>query len=101
MTEHALVQQILVEFGSRPDLRIWRSNSGAAVSRTGAMVRFGVPGQADISGIQVGGRRIEIECKTPTGQQSEAQKNWQRMIERFGGIYILARSTDDVRRWFP
>lgn len=98
MTERDLVQSILVEFGARTDLRIWRQNTGCAIGRAG-LIRFGLPGMADISGIQFGtGRRIEIECKTATGRQSDAQRKWQAMIENAGGIYILARSVDDVRR---
>ena len=59
-------------------------------------MRFGVPGQADISGILSDGRRLEIECKTSTGRQSAKQRAWQRMIEKYGGVYILARSVEDV-----
>jgi hypothetical protein len=97
------MQSILIEFGSRPDLRIWRSNSGAAIWRgkngsSGGLVRFGVPGQADISGImRPSGRRIEIEVKTLTGKQSKEQQAWQKMIEWAGGLYILARRIEDVR----
>ena len=98
MTETDLVNSILLEFGARPDLRIWRQNTGAARTSRGALVRFGIPGQADISGILSGGRRIEIECKTKTGRQTKEQKAWQAMIERFGGLYVLARSVEDVRR---
>lgn len=98
MTETDLVNDILLEFGARPDLRIWRQNTGAARTSRGALVRFGIPGQADISGILSNGRRIEIECKSPHGRQTQEQRSWQAMIERFGGLYVLARSVDDVRR---
>ena len=112
--ESHLVADILNTFGKRPDLRLWRQNTGAARDKTGRLIRFGVPGAADISGIwrreieehqgdgwdpawTPYGIRIEIECKSPTGTQTEAQRNWQRMIESMGGVYILARSLDDVR----
>lgn len=99
MSESALVQSILATFGARPDLRIWRANVLVARDASGRVVRAGVKGQADISGVLAPhGRRIEIECKTPTGRQSEDQRAWQAMIERHGGLYILARSVDDVRR---
>lgn len=98
MSEAGLIHDILVEFGSRPDLRMWRANVGVARTRTGQFVKFGVPGQADISGILwPHGRRLEIETKSATGRQREAQRAWQAMIERMGGLYILARSLDDVR----
>lgn len=99
MNERALVQSILIEFGSRPGLRIWRHNVGAARSKAGALVRFGQPGQADIMGIRAPhGQLVAIECKSPTGRQTEDQRKWQRMIEAHGGLYVLARNLEDVRR---
>lgn len=97
MRESHLVSAILREFGSRPGLRLWRQNTGAARTPTGQVVRFGVPGQADISGITNTGRRIEIETKAGRGRLSEAQQNWRAMIEKFGGLYILARTLADVQ----
>lgn len=98
MSESDLVQAILLEFGSRPDLRIWRANVLVAQDKNGRVIRAGIKGQADISGImRPSGRRIEIECKSPHGRQSEEQRRWQRMIEWAGGLYILARRIEDVR----
>lgn len=97
MPESDLIADILIAFGSSPRIRLWRQNTGVATSRTGAFVRFGIPGQADISGIGPGGRRIEIECKSLTGRQTDAQRKWGEMITRLGGIYVLARSVGDVR----
>ena len=97
MTEKQIQNAILREFGTRPDMRLWRQNTGAA--RVGRrFIRFGVPGQADLTGILPGGRRLEIEVKSDTGRQTDDQRNFQNMIERFGGLYVLARSVDDVRR---
>lgn len=93
--EHFIQNAILREFGTRADMRIWRANCGAATFQ-GQRVSFGVPGQADLSGILNDGRRVEIEVKSTVGRQSAAQKSYQAMIERFGGVYILARSVDDV-----
>jgi hypothetical protein len=59
-------------------------------------VRFGVPGQADIHGILPGGLFLAIEVKSPTGQQSAEQRAYQAMVEKFGGVYVLARSVGDV-----
>ncbi len=42
------------------------------------------------------GRTLYIEVKTPTGKQSDWQKAFQHEIELHGGIYILARSVDDI-----
>lgn len=98
VTEADLVAAILLEFGARSDLRLWRANVLVAQDRNGRVVRAGIKGQADISGImRPSGRRIEIECKSPTGRQSKEQIQWQRMIEWAGGLYILARRIEDVR----
>lgn len=97
MTEADLVASILLKFGSHPDVRIWRANVLVAKDARGRVVRAGITGQADISGL-LGptGRRIEIECKSPHGRQSDEQRRWQAMIEDRGGLYVLARSTADV-----
>jgi hypothetical protein len=89
-----LVYEILRAWGASSLLRIWRSNTGVA-KMGDRSVRFGVPGQGDISGLLLNGRRLEIECKTAKGTQSDEQKAFQRMIEAFGGLYVLARSLED------
>ena len=95
MTEKQIQNSILREFGTKPWLRIWRANVGVArINRR--VVRFGIPGQADLTGILYDGRRIEIEIKSATGHQTQDQKNFQAIIERFNGVYILARSITDV-----
>lgn len=95
--EKQIQNAILRTFGTRRDMRLWRANVGAA--RFGRhVVRFGVPGQADLTGILPGGIRLEIEVKAPNGRQSREQQAFQRMIERFGGVYVLARSVEDVWR---
>lgn len=98
MTPESRIQQsILREFATRRDLRLWRANAG--VARIGTRrIAFGIKGQADLTGILPDGKRLEIEVKTQTGKQRPEQANYQAMIERFGGVYILARSVDDVYR---
>lgn len=96
-SEAQIQQEILLYLGTRTDLRAWRSNAGAAIGQRG-LIRFGLQGQADISGLMLPeGRRIEIEVKTDRGRQSEQQRKFQRMIEKHGGLYVVARSVEDVR----
>lgn len=97
MTEHQIQNAILRAFGTRPELRLWRANVGAALIGR-RIVRFGLPGQADLTGILPDGRRLEIEVKAPGGSQTPRQVAFQSMIEKFHGVYILARSTHDVRQ---
>ncbi|MEW6252368.1 MAG: VRR-NUC domain-containing protein [Planctomycetota bacterium] len=97
MTEKALQNAILRAFGTLPALRLWRANVG--VARLGRrVVRFGIPGQGDLTGILPDGRRLEIEVKAAAGRQTSAQRSFQEMIERFHGVYILAKSVEDVRQ---
>ena len=88
--------EILRAFGTLPWLRLWRANVGAA--RVGnRLIRFGIPGQADLTGLLSDGRRLEIEVKSVRGRQTPEQEAFGRIIERFNGIYVLARCPDDVR----
>jgi hypothetical protein len=80
---------------------VWRQNTGAArlPGKNGAqqLVRFGVPGQADISGLFHGsGRRLEIEVKAPGGRQSASQKRFERVVRSCGGVYLLVDNTEDA-----
>ena len=66
----------------------------------GQFVRFGAPGMPDILARGTTGAVIWIEVKSPTGRQSEDQRKWQEDMERFGDIYIVARSVEDVMALF-
>lgn len=102
--EKYIQNEILRTFGTNPKIRLWRANVGAStfLGPNGKQrVQFGVPGQADLTGIiphpETGhGVRLEIEVKSAVGRQRPEQANYQKMIEKFGGVYILARSVEDV-----
>jgi len=100
-SESAIQRDILAYLATRPDIAAWRNNTGTARSAT-RFVRFGVKGQADISGlIAPNGRRLEIEVKTDAGRQSADQRKYQKMIEKYGGVYVLARSVAAVAGALP
>jgi hypothetical protein len=84
---HARVNQL-------PGVKVWRFNVGAMRDpKSGRVYKFGVPGQADLGGLmEPNGRRLEIELKSRDGRQSTDQKLWQADVERYGGLYILART---------
>ena len=76
-----------------------------AVTDAGAAYRAGsfgadtVPaGWPDITGLLPDGRFIGVECKSPGGRQSPAQTQMEAEIRRRNGIYVLARSIDDVEQ---
>lgn len=92
--EAVLQQLVLARVNQIPGVKVWRFNVGAFRDpKSGRLYKFGVPGQADVGGImEPGGRRLEIELKSRDGRQSADQKLWQADIERYGGLYILART---------
>lgn len=58
-------------------------------------VRFGKKGSPDVLAC-IKGRFVGVECKTGTGRQRTEQVNFAAALSRAGGIYILARSVDEV-----
>lgn len=93
--ETALLQVILAGLWDRWPNGLWYRRNVGAVKTEQRFIRFGLPGMADIGGI-LGGRAVEVEVKAAFGRQTEDQKNWQRAVERAGGIYILGRSLEGV-----
>lgn len=59
----------------------------------------GTNGSADISAT-IKGRSIKIEVKIGKDKQSDAQKEYQKNIEKAGGIYIIASDFDDFMMWY-
>jgi hypothetical protein len=90
-----LVRNLLVALSATKLCMVWRQDTGAAY-RNDRLIRYGLIGSADISGILIGGKRLEIECKTGRAVQTEGQINFQKMIMKMGGIYILARDVISV-----
>jgi hypothetical protein len=89
---------ILKAWGAHPRVRIARVNTGAAmVGNPPRLVRFGVPGTADLCGlIAPSGRLLMVEVKAAKGKQREAQIVMQRVVTAFGGLYVVARSVAEV-----
>ncbi len=94
--EHsALVNEILLTFGSRHNLTLWKNATGA-VKIGERFLRFGMKGSPDILGIGDGGVFIGIEVKTGNARQTPEQKLFEAMVFRRRGVYILARCVEDV-----
>ena len=95
----ALLKAILLEISNdRYGIRAWRNETGLALSPNGHMIRYGLVGSCDILGICRGGRFLGIEVKTGSGRLRKEQEAFRDMIQRFGGLYILARSLEDVKK---
>jgi len=71
----------------------WRCNNLAVPGRS--LPLFAIKGVPDII-LCSEGRFYGIECKAPTGVMSEHQKEFQQRLTQSGGVYILAKSVDEV-----
>ncbi len=76
---------------------IWKNSTGVAVA-DGRHVRYGLKGSPDIIGVIEGGIFLGIEVKTGSATQSPQQKKFQKRFEQLGGLYIVARSTEDIKK---
>jgi len=110
MSETDLQQRIRLALGTRPDVRLFRNNTGTLPDpRTGRPVQFGLArGSADLIGYRtvtitpdMVGQQLAVftslEVKTPTGRIRPEQTNWLHTIKRAGGIAAIVRSVDDAR----
>jgi len=110
MSETDLQQRIRLALGQRPDVRLFRNNTGTLPDpRTGRPVQFGLArGSADLIGYrtititpEMVGQQVAVftslEVKTPTGRIRPEQTNWLHTIKRAGGIAAIVRSVDDAR----
>lgn len=98
MSEAAIQQQIRLALGQRDDVMLIRINVGKFRPLHGDQNRVIVsapPGTPDLLGVW-DGKALAIEVKRTKGQQNYEQKMFQRAWRARGGIYILARSVDDV-----
>lgn len=98
MTGTELIQHALAVLGQRHDIRLWRRNVGAARSKNGRLVRFGLRGEPDIDGILEGGYRLAAEAKGAGDRLRPAQQVFLRMVASMGGCAIEFRSVDELER---
>lgn len=101
MTEAQLQREILLVYGSRPGLRLWRANAGRALVPTanGGLrpIQVNLPGCPDLIGfLAPSGRFVGIEVKAPAGRLRPAQGAFRDALVAAGGVYIVARSLSDV-----
>jgi hypothetical protein len=72
-----------------------RMNSGA-FQIEGRFIKAGFRGCSDILGMLKGGRLIAVECKSSKGKESADQAAFGAAVAKDGGLYIVARSVDDI-----
>ncbi len=98
LSESQIQNAVRLILCANTDFVLWRNNIGTAIYRdddgaVASRVEYGIgnPGGADLIGIWRG-LFAAVETKTPKGRQSEAQRAFQALVERKGGIYALVRS---------
>lgn len=96
MTANQITNKLLIELPKQFRCRVWRHNVGAHMTEGGRFVRFGLPGQPDIMGIIEPGLFLGIEVKAGADRCSDDQVRFQLMIEKYGGIYTVARDVDET-----
>jgi penicillin-binding protein-related factor A (putative recombinase) len=96
MTEAQLTHQIINALNRFPGVMVWRANTGA-IKIDRRFVRFGVPGQADITGVYHG-RRVEIEVKKPgkLSTLTDNQRAFLESIKAHGGVVAVVTSLDEA-----
>jgi hypothetical protein len=106
-TEAQVLAQIL-EAASMLGLDLSRQNTGAGINPSGKMVRFGKPGDSDLSGqIDRGpnaGRRIDVEIKRegfdPAKARGEERARFEKQLARLrrtneqGGIGFFCDNSE-------
>jgi hypothetical protein len=107
--ETKIQNRALLEVGLRPDCMAIRMQSGVfrAMNDPERIVKVGTPGVSDtmvfvatVITAEMVGKTIAVplaaEVKTQKGQQSQAQRDWQRSFEARGGIYRVIRQPGDM-----
>ena len=95
--EKKIQNEIMAALGTNDRLRLWRQNTGVFRALHGEeIIKVGINGAADLSGILYDGRRLEIEVKSATGKTSKEQERWIKMIRNMNGVAIVARSAQDA-----
>lgn len=63
-------------------------------------IRIGVAGEADLLACLPGGGFAAIETKSTKGKQRDAQKRYEAAVLQRSGIYLVARTLEDLEPLF-
>lgn len=76
-----------------------RNNTGLIVLKEengSRAVKMGFRGASDIIACGPDGRFVAIECKTPKGKLTDAQRDFLESVKSRGGHALIVRSTDEL-----
>ena len=96
-TPEGKIQKEILEYLTLERVFHWRQNNLPVFDPriNGYRSHTGMKGVPDIICV-IKGQFVGIEVKTPKGKQSPDQVFFQKRLEANGGVYILAKSLDDV-----
>lgn len=108
--EKVLIHKILLRHSSRPDVRLWRNETGTFQAPDGSYVSCGLcKGSADLIGIAllkrkmyavgespVMGKFVALEVKTAGTATTALQLKFIKLIVEMGGIAGVVENMDDV-----
>lgn len=115
-SEKSIQNEGLVALSGEPESLYYRNNTGQAwqgelipllpgqfikiepkmvVLRNARPISFGLPGSADVQGVQQGSA-VAVEFKTATGRKSDQQRLFAMAWRKAGGLYVLARSPQEA-----
>ena len=94
--EASVLKAVLATLELHPKVAwVARMNSGA-FQVEGRFIKAGFKGCSDILGMLKGGRTLAVECKSSKGKESPDQAAFGAAVAAGGGLYVVARSVDDV-----
>jgi hypothetical protein len=93
--EDQLQDAICAACGSLPGVVLLRQTVGVYYTRSGQLVRVGVPGTPDLL-VLVDGRAVGLELKTPVGRLSPVQVACHAAWERMGTPVRVVRSVEEA-----
>jgi hypothetical protein len=95
---HTALVNVCLEYLTRSGVWARKMNTGSFIAKSGHLVKAAFPGCSDIIGI-LGptGRFFAIEVKTGRGELNDDQVIFEADVLDEGGIFITARSLDDLR----
>lgn len=91
-----MIQKSILEYLSFFDKSFFWQNDSFGIKGRKRENRYRPNGVPDIIGV-ANGIFIGIEVKTASGKMLESQKIFRQKFVECGGIYIVARSVDDVK----
>lgn len=109
MSEKNIQNACFLALGSRPDVLIFRQQSGVfRAMDSDRIIKVGVPGMSDALAVvsveitpDMVGKTVAVaafpEFKTSRGRQADAQHNFQNAVRARGAVYRLIRSVDDIQ----